>query len=1088
MLIVQKINNLLNGVSQRPATQRLPSQAEEQINGVSHLARGVMKRPPSRYIGTLTNTVTGWDNAFIHIINRDEDERYHVVIANGDIQVFDAVLGTSVPVTKPDGVAYLDNTPGKGFRAVTVGDTTIITNRGIYTAKGTKRAPAAKKEALVFIRQADFSTLYRVVLNGTAIQLRTLDQDTSASRQSISTDAIADDLLALLKADAGLNANFTFTPFGGTIYITRNDGADFTLSTADGLADQGIRPIKGTVQMFSDLPPRAPNGFIVEVTGDIDTAKDNFFVQYDDRGLPDQQGIWREVPKPGTLLNLDKPSMPHMLSLRGRIEGENKQLVNEGLPPAPTAVGFQTLVVPPGGNSWQITLPDLGAILANFTQNISWDGGGARFTLAQDIRQFQATYDITLPGDPGVAAWVRLYKNGVKQAERYHDQAGSNGSGTYALGFGAASNTDVIEINLEMAFGGTQQIVGPVTLTLRPNTISMAAYVSRRFQIVDSVYPVGSNVTITLDGANVFSHNVVTADETAAVVAAALSAAIGASATYDLVAGSYPTNVFVVRRTDGADFTVAFSGTFPTDTNFHNSTMALTPSAFVGKVLKNLTDGSSGTITANTATTITVGALTGGALNSFRAGDVCVIVVSVAKDAKYFVFQEIPWKEREAGDTDVVTFPSFMDSPVSDVFFYQNRLGFLSRENIVFSSSGDLFNLFRYTATDLRPDDAIDVRSAHAAVTIFDSAFLWSDGLYVKSDNVWFRVSGLPALTPTTIRLDPVGEYLSSHDPRPVVVGDNVYFTRKMSDNTQVFKLSLEVNGKTTVAADITKELPTFVQGKPLAIVGDVAQGLLAVLTDTLDKRRLYVYSWLLKDGEQVISSWSYWEFPSGTHILGLDMADGVLGFVRKHADGAYFEQVNFDLTADANEKIAYLDRRLGAPAASYNAGTDATTWTLPYSVATDGSEGAVSVVNRATSVVYVTTRPTATTVRVTGQGNLVAASVYVGQPYRFTWTPTGLFFRRQDQQPETGGRLQVRHVELFYTHTTDFTVTVSPNGRTPIAYLVTKAAPGAGSIKFPVLCRNTEVTITVTNETPGPCALSELDWEGWFTSRDKRV
>src|SRR5689334_8327788 len=90
-LVSQKISNLLNGVSQRPATQRLSSQAEEQINGFSNLARGVMMRPPTRYVGKLVSDVTGWDDAFIHVVNRDENERYAVIVVNGDIKAFDTV-------------------------------------------------------------------------------------------------------------------------------------------------------------------------------------------------------------------------------------------------------------------------------------------------------------------------------------------------------------------------------------------------------------------------------------------------------------------------------------------------------------------------------------------------------------------------------------------------------------------------------------------------------------------------------------------------------------------------------------------------------------------------------------------------------------------------------------------------------------------------------------------------------------------------------------------------------------------------------------------------------------------------------------
>src|SRR5438445_4371222 len=113
-LIAQQIANLLNGVSQRPQDQRHSSQAEEQINGLSSFVRGLMKRPPLVFLGKLTATITGWSDAFIHSINRDESERYHVVLANGDVFVNNALTFLPVSMIAPAGKAYLADPSGAG--------------------------------------------------------------------------------------------------------------------------------------------------------------------------------------------------------------------------------------------------------------------------------------------------------------------------------------------------------------------------------------------------------------------------------------------------------------------------------------------------------------------------------------------------------------------------------------------------------------------------------------------------------------------------------------------------------------------------------------------------------------------------------------------------------------------------------------------------------------------------------------------------------------------------------------------------------------------------------------------------------------
>jgi hypothetical protein len=1112
MLLVQKIANLLGGVSQRPATQRLASQAETQINALSSVEQGVRRRPPSQHVGKLEpaedDDALDWTgDAFVHVINRDEDERYQVVVAGGDIQVFDSINKVAVPVISPQGKAYLEDSAGKGFRAVTVGDTTILVNRGVQTAQGTTKSSAAVNEALLVVQQADFSTLYAVTLDGITVSLRTNDQDAPADRKNISTEAISGDLLTLLEADAILSAAFTFVQFGSTIHLKRGDGADFSLKTADGLGDKGLLAIKGSVQEFDDLPSRAPNGFVAEVTGAIDTAKDNFFVKYDDLGLSGQQGVWRECPKPGTLVDLDRSTLPHRLTLRGEGVGELK---HQGLPasvgttslylPEPTFQSFDSLVLE--GTAPGTAIPGAGFITA--------DGGGCDMVADQDGVRMYFFYDIDISRiNFQDSVTISLIVNGTTVDSRVWDKRhvffpgdpvpdapeGPTGPLQYLLASNV-STSDVIQVR--MNYGLSTSPTGLAYFTFYSGCFGFYDLPGRTVALADEVFPAGSTVTLTLNS-DVFEYTVGDADETAADVWTGLKAEVVADTDYDVPVESSANHTFVAVLADGTTEITTWSlvGSFPALT-FHSHSLSLTVDELVGNILRDITDGSTGIVTSNTETTITVDSLTGGADDTVGEGDTFSVTIDPG-EGNHFVFEPIPWRDRGAGDLDVVPFPSFTGSAISDVFFYQNRLGFLCKENVVLSSAADLFNFFRYTATDLRADDVIDVRSAHAEVTIFDSAFLWNENLYVKSDLVWFRVSGDPALTPSTIRLDPVGRYPSSKDPRPVVIGEKVYFARAKSGNTQVFELSLAVDGTTTQVRNLTKDLPTFIPGKPLEMVGDSAEGFLALLVDSNDQSRLYVRSWHAEQGQDTVESWSYWEFAPGTRLVGLGMADGVLGFVARHTDGAYLEQIDLDLTPDATEKVAYMDRRVGTEvttsgtllagdSADYDVVTDTTTWTLPYSVAVDGSEGDVCVGDRELLVDYLVSRPSPTTVAVTGHGDLTQESVYVGVRYKFTWKPSTLFIRGQSGLPETGGRTQVRQVELFYSHTTDFLVTVGSTGLDDIEYAVTQDEPQAGSLKFAVLSQNIEASIEVTNDSLGPCALSELDWEGWFTSRDKRV
>ena len=66
-LVSRTIPNLVQGVSQQPEILRLPSQADEQINGFSSVVEGLKKRPPTTHIAKISSSSIG--NAYIHTIN-----------------------------------------------------------------------------------------------------------------------------------------------------------------------------------------------------------------------------------------------------------------------------------------------------------------------------------------------------------------------------------------------------------------------------------------------------------------------------------------------------------------------------------------------------------------------------------------------------------------------------------------------------------------------------------------------------------------------------------------------------------------------------------------------------------------------------------------------------------------------------------------------------------------------------------------------------------------------------------------------------------------------------------------------------------
>ena len=307
-LISSSIPNLINGVSQQPAALRLASQAEEVINCMPSPVEGLKKRPPMQHIKKLFAGSAGTGRPFTHIVDRDGVIRYLIFIQDNAIKVFD-LDGNAQTVSTPNGTAYLNITgePSSTFRVASIADFTFIVNREKTVAMNTtNKSYNWGTKSMVFIKSADFSTTYRVKLNGTEKSVTTGNSSGTAP----DTVTIANDLATQLNTISG----FTVTNTDYIIRITKDDGGDYTLESSDTKTADATSAIKGTVDSITDLPTIAEHNFTVRIQGSATTAFDDYFVKFEaTAGSGFGPGVWRETVAPNINFQLDKSTMPHTL-------------------------------------------------------------------------------------------------------------------------------------------------------------------------------------------------------------------------------------------------------------------------------------------------------------------------------------------------------------------------------------------------------------------------------------------------------------------------------------------------------------------------------------------------------------------------------------------------------------------------------------------------------------------------------------------------------------------------------------------------------------------------------------------------------
>lgn len=322
-LITEQISNLINGVSQQPPSLRLASQAEAQENGMSTVAEGVKKRPPLEHISKLTNKTD--TDAYVHYINRDEDERYTLIITSEQFtnDFSSAFTRTHVEVNDIDGspVALLCDDPATeryvttknardNLQLFSVADFTFILNKqivanktgpssfsnsfsGSFTGISQHRFP----EALIFLKQATNAASMEVYVDGSNV---------SSVASSNDADAQITDIFNDLTSNIG--ATFDITKFGSSnVHITKKDGSDFTVHC--NAPEDNLTAIKDSVVDFIDLPSRTKDGFTIKISGDPSSGTDDYWIKHNNSGDQDV-GEWVETVEPGLANTIDPATMP----------------------------------------------------------------------------------------------------------------------------------------------------------------------------------------------------------------------------------------------------------------------------------------------------------------------------------------------------------------------------------------------------------------------------------------------------------------------------------------------------------------------------------------------------------------------------------------------------------------------------------------------------------------------------------------------------------------------------------------------------------------------------------------------------------
>ena len=174
------------------------------------------------------------------------------------------------------------------------------------------------KRAIIYVSKGVAEQNYRISLTKTSgaggSTAATCTTGNTYQGSTYRTETIASTLASQINA-SGL---FLTSVQGAVIDVWAKDKGDFTIEVGDSWGDAALKAFKGRAQAFNALPPKAPEGTILQIVGKTDSDEGTYWVRYEESYLKDGKkiastGVWKEYREPNGYHKFDNSTMPLQL-------------------------------------------------------------------------------------------------------------------------------------------------------------------------------------------------------------------------------------------------------------------------------------------------------------------------------------------------------------------------------------------------------------------------------------------------------------------------------------------------------------------------------------------------------------------------------------------------------------------------------------------------------------------------------------------------------------------------------------------------------------------------------------------------------
>ena len=238
-----------------------------------------------------------------------------------------------------------------------------------------------------------------------------------------------------------------------------------------------------------------------------------------------------------------------------------------------------------------------------------------------------------------------------------------------------------------------------------------------------------------------------------------------------------------------------------------------------------------------------------------------------------FTFKQFTWDARTVGDDTTNSHPSFVGHKIQQAFFHNNRLGFLSNDNVSMSQSAKFFNFYHTSAQVITDADPIDLSSSTIKPANLHAIIPTTQGLVLFSSSQQFLLrSADKVLTPSTTTITPISNYDVDPNIDPVDMGTNINFISKTPSYTRVFGMVTRGQDENPQVLDIGRVVNEWIPESIDTLIASPQNQFLA-MSDQNDNK-VYFYRTYNDGKDTLVQAWFNWELPGTVQAIAVDSDD----------------------------------------------------------------------------------------------------------------------------------------------------------------------------------------------------------------------